>query len=162
MSMFEQVRSRLRPDLSPLRLLMLIVAVAAITAASASLVGCGGGGDSQAWKQEFTFQVREVIEATKRVGEATRLATGPLDIQRPYEIYGEEMTVAKERLEGLESAPSACAAAEEHALGEVRILSFSGQTFNQKNYTPALLRDAKARPSETVEKLERDLSEARC
>jgi hypothetical protein len=143
------------------RVRWLVLAGAAITAGAAPLGGCGGG-DSQAWKHEFTSQVRGVIEATKRVGEATRLATGPLDIQRPYEIYGEEMIVAKERLEALESAPNACAAAEEQALGEVRNLSSSGQTFNQKNYTPTLLRNAKRRPAETVEKLERDLAEARC
>jgi hypothetical protein len=125
------------------------------------LVGCGGG--SQSWRDEFTSQVEEVIESTKQVGKATRSATGPLDLQGHYGKYTEELFPAKERLEELESAPSACAAAEKHAFGYVRQLALRSQDISEpKNYTAGLLKNAKADPAETIEKLERDLSEARC
>ena len=156
-------RRNFLPSFSRQRLAVAGATLCAILLGTVVLSGCGGGeSDPRAWKQEFAAQVREGIEATKRVGEAVRLATGPLDIQRPYEIYGEEMAVAKERLEALEPAPTDCAAAEEHALAVVGPLGGTGATFNQKNYTTVLLKNAKRRPAEHIQELERDLSEAHC
>ena len=72
------------------------------------------------------------------------------------------MVVAEERLEALDSAPNGCGDAVRLVLRVVRDGSFAGATFNQKNYTPTLLRNAKSRPAETVKKLKRGLSFARC
>jgi Tfp pilus assembly protein PilP len=136
--------------------LALMVLLAAVL-----LVGCGGS--SQSWKDEFTSQVEAVIGSTKMVGKAMRSASGPKDLRGPYGKYNEELLPAKEKLEELESAPSACAEAEKHALGQVRQRVFASREIaDPKNYTPTLLENAKARPPETVKKLERDLSEARC
>lgn len=136
--------------------LALVVPLAAVL-----LVGCGGS--SQSWKEEFRSQVEEVIESTKQVSEATRLATGPADLRGPFAEFNEELSSAEEKLGELESAPSECASAEKHALGSVReLVLLSRESSMPKNYTPALLKNAKAHPLEAIEKLERDLSEAHC
>jgi len=68
-----------------------------------------------------------------------------------------------DKLEELASAPSACAASEENALRQVRRLAFASRGFSDpKNFTPVELENAMRRPTETVEKLKRDLSEANC
>jgi hypothetical protein len=152
-----------RSSSSRLRLAAEGALICAIVLGSLVLGGCGGGvREPHAWRQEFTFQLREDIAATKRVGTAESSATSPYEIQQPYEIYGARMAVAKERLEGLEPAPYGCFTAEAHALRDVDRVSGTGEAFNQKNYTPALAKNAKRRPVETVERLERDLAEVHC
>ena len=113
---------------------MRAILISSAILAAIFLAACGSSReDPREWKQQFTLQVREDIEATKRVGKSIQSANSPFDIQRRYEIYAAEMVVAEERLEALDSAPNGCGDAVRLVLRVVRDGSFAGATFNQKS-----------------------------
>ena len=139
-------------------------ASAALSIALAAILLAACGGRSQSWKQEFTASVKQVIESAEQVGEVTRSATGPADLAGPFARFHRELLPAEEKLEEFEFAPSAsCSAAERRALGSVRRLELlSRESTEPKDYTPALLENAKVDPRKAVKRLEKDLSSARC
>lgn len=54
------------------------------------LVGCGSG-DSKGWKEEFTTQVEEVIEASQQVSKVTHSASSGADLELPFAKLNEEL-----------------------------------------------------------------------
>jgi hypothetical protein len=125
------------------------------------LAGCGG--TSQDWNEEFTSQVNAVIDSAEKVHEATRSVDGPGGLRAPFARFSEELLPVLNRMEELEPAPKECASAQRLALASMRALVLLGrESSTPRDFTPELLKNAKAHPTATVETLERALSKARC